>query len=261
MTMSLDGRVAVVTGSTRSIGFGIAKAFLASGATVVLSGRSETKGKEALTELDAGDRAAFHPCDSTLQSDVEGLIDWTVERFGHVDILVNNAGGSRGFAMLHQLSDDAWQHALDFNLNAYFWGTRRALPSMLERGWGRIINLSSVEGKQANKAMISHYVTNKHAINGLTKATAFEYATLGVTCNAICPGAVETDAMRELGPMVAQSAGITYEQFLDGYAQDAPIKRLNTVEEVAAVASLLAGEAGAGITGALINVDGGTSSW
>ena len=104
MTTSLDGRVAVVTGSTRSIGFGIAKAFLASGAAVVLSGRSEAKGKEALTELDAGDRAAFHACDSTRQSDVEGLIDWAVEQFGHVDILVNNAGGSRGFAMLHELS-------------------------------------------------------------------------------------------------------------------------------------------------------------
>lgn len=261
MTTSLDGRVAVITGSTRSIGFGIAQAFLAAGATVVLSGRSEAKGKEALDVLDAGDRAAFHTCDSTRQSDIEALVDAAAEQFGRLDILVNNAGGSRGFAMLHELSDDAWQHALDFNINAYFWGTRRALPHMLEHGWGRIINISSVEGKQANKPMISHYVTNKHAIHGLTKATAVEYATKGITCNAICPGAVETDAMRELGPLVAQSAGITYEQFLDGYAQDAPIKRLNTVEEIAAVASLLVSEPGGGITGSCISVDGGTASW
>jgi NAD(P)-dependent dehydrogenase (short-subunit alcohol dehydrogenase family) len=261
MSTSIDGRVAVITGSTRSIGFGIAKAFVEAGGTVVVSGRSEIKGKEALAELDAGDRAAFRACDSTRQADIEGLIDWTVERFGRLDILVNNAGGSTGFAMVHDLSDEAWRHALDFNLNAYFWGTRRALRPMLEQGFGRIINLSSVEGKQANKAMISHYITNKHAIHGLTKATAFEYAASGITCNAICPGAIETDAMRELGPQVAQVAGITYEQFLDGYAQETPIKRLNTVAEVAAVASLLVSEHGGGINGALISVDGGTAAW
>ena len=144
-------------------------------------------------------------------------------------------------------------------LNATFWGTRRALQDMQPRQWGRIINISSVEGRQANKSAVSHYITNKHAINGFTKAVAFEYGPLGITCNAICPGAVETDLMTNTGPAAAAAEGITYAQFLDTYAQQAAIKRLNTVEEVAAVAVLLASEQGGGITGALFDVDGGTA--
>ena len=160
-----------------------------------------------------------------------------------------------------ELSDEAWENALNWNINAVFWGTKRALKYMLERGWGRIINMSSVEGKQANKPAISHYITNKHAMNGFTKAVAHEYGPRGITCNAICPGAVETDIMRTNGPLAAAQAGITYEQFLENYAKESAIKRLNTVDEVAAMAVLLASEVGGGITGALINVDGGTSQW
>jgi NAD(P)-dependent dehydrogenase (short-subunit alcohol dehydrogenase family) len=260
-TGSLDGRVAVITGSTRSIGRAIAEAFLADGATVVVSGRSEVKGKQALEEMGAGDRAVFHPCDANSQDDIEGLADFAAERFGRLDIWVNNVGGSSGFAPIHQLSDEAWHDALNLNINGYFYGTRRALPKMLASGWGRIINISSVEGKQANKPAISHYITNKHAIHGLTKATAFEYGTQGITCNAICPGAVDTDLMRAAGPAAAEAEGISYEEWLGRFAEHAATKTITTVEQVAAVASLLASDAGAGITGTLISVDGGTAQW
>jgi 3-hydroxybutyrate dehydrogenase/3-oxoacyl-[acyl-carrier protein] reductase len=192
---------------------------------------------------------------------VRDLVDEAAKQFGSVDILVNNAGGSDGFALVADMTDEAWDNALDWNLNAVFYASRRALKYMLERGWGRIINISSVEGKQANKPAVSHYITNKHAINGLTKAIAHEYGPQGITCNAICPGAIETDIMRAAGPVVAKQAGITYEQFLDNYAQESAIKRLNTVEEVAAMAVLLASDLGGGITGALLNVDGGTAQW
>ena len=258
---SLDKKVAVITGGTRGIGRAIAEAFAAEGAAVVLSGKSQDKGQQALDEMGLGDRAMFVQCDVRRQADVNNLVDQAAQRYGSVDILVNNAGGSDGFALVHEMSDEAWLNALDWNLNAVFWGTRRALRYMLERGWGRIINISSVEGKQANKPTVSHYITNKHAINGLTKAVAFEYGPKGITCNAICPGAIETDTMRELGPQAAAGAGITYQQFMDGYAQESAIKRLNTVEEVAAMASLLASDVGGGISGALINVDGGTAQW
>ena len=258
---SLDKRVAVITGGTRGIGRGIAEAFAAEGAAVVLSGRSQDKGQQALNEMGLGDRAMFVQCDVRRQADVNNLVDQAAQRYGSVDILVNNAGGSDGFALVHEMSDEAWLNALEWNLNAVFWGTRRALRYMLERGWGRIINISSVEGKQANKPTVCHYITNKHAINGLTKAVAFEYGPKGITCNAICPGAIETDTMRELGPQAAAGAGITYQQFMDSYAQESAIKRLNTVQEVAALASLLASDIGGGITGALINVDGGTAQW
>ena len=257
----LDKRVAVITGGSRGIGRGIAEKFLAEGAAVVIGGKSQDKGLRAIEEMGVGDRATFLQCDVRREEDVNNLVDEAAKRYGSADILVNNAGGSDRWALVHELSDEAWQNALDLNLNAVFWGTRRALKYMLDRGWGRIINISSVEGKQANKPAVSHYITNKHAINGFTKAVAHEYGPQGITCNAICPGAVETDLMMEAGPTVAAQAGITYEQFLDNYAQEAAIKRLNTVEEVAAMAALLASEVGGGITGALINVDGGTSQW
>ena len=257
----LDGHVAVVTGGTRGIGRAVADAFLAEGAKVVVSGRSEDKGRQALEEMDSGDRAHFIPCDVLEQSQVERLIDESAAHFGTLDILVNNAGGSDGFARVHELTDEAWNRALDWNLNSNFWATRRVLPHMLAAGWGRIICISSVEGKQATKAMVSHYITNKHALHGFVKAVAFEYGPEGITSNAICPGVVETDLTRDAGPKAAAAMGITYEEFLDGYAQESMIKRINRVEEIAAVAVLLASEVGGGITGALLNVDGGSSSW
>lgn len=257
----LEGKVAVITASTRSIGRGIAEFFLDEGASVVVSGRSEDKGKQALAEMGAGDRAAFFACDAVQQQQVEALVDFAYQRYGRLDIMVNNVGGSDGWALVGDLSDEAWQKALDWNLNSYFWGTRRALRYMTQGGWGRIINISSVEGKLASKMAVGHYITNKHAINGLTKAVAFEYATQGITCNAICPGAVETDLMKEVGPQAAQAAGNTYEEFLQDFADEAMIKRLNTVDEVAAAAVWLASEHGGGVTGTLVNVDGGTSPW
>src|SRR5436190_1190148 len=117
------------------------------------------------------------------------------------------------------------------------------------------------EGKQANKAAVANYITTKAALNGFSKAVAFEYGPLGITCNAICPAAIETDIMRESGPEAAAAAGITYEQFLQNYAEESMIKRLNRVEEVAAMALLLASEYGSGITGAVLSVDGGSSPY
>lgn len=259
--MRLDGRVAVITGGTRGIGRGIAEAFLAEGASVMISGKSQAKGDQALAEMGAGDRAAFLAGDVKVQADVEALVDAAVERFGRLDILVANAGGSGGFALVGGLSDDAWNEALAWNLNHYFWAARRSLGHMVAGGFGRIIAISSVESKQAKKAAVSHYITNKAAMNALTQAIAFEYGTMGITANAICPGAIETDLMKEAGPAAAESMGITYERFLQNYADESAIKRLNTVEEVAAMAVLLCSDVGGGITGALLNVDGGTAAY
>ena len=260
--MDLDGKVAFITGGTRGIGRGIAEAFVANGASVMLNGRSSEKGQQALVEMACDDRADFIAGNVMVQAEVEAAVDATVERFGQIDILVNNAGGSTGFGLVHELADEAWTGGCDWILNSAFWATRRALQHMVaaERG-GRIINISSVEGKQANKAAVSPYIVFKHALNGFTKAVAFEYGPMGITSNAILPGAIETDLMQELGPEAAKTMGVTYEEFLDSYAQESMIKRLNTVEEVAAVALVLASPQGAGITSALINVDGGTAAW
>jgi 3-hydroxybutyrate dehydrogenase/3-oxoacyl-[acyl-carrier protein] reductase len=260
--LELDGKVALVTGGTRGIGRAIAEIFQAQGARVMINGKSREKGAQALAEMDAGDRCDFFPADIRSKQGAEDLVDATIGRFGKLDILVNNAGGSGGFGLVHELTDEAWQGTADWTLNSAFWTTRRALQHMVERGeGGRIINISSVEGKQAAKAAVSPYIVFKHALNGFTKAVAFEYGTMGITSNAICPGAIETDLMKEAGPDAAKSMGITYEQFLDNYAQESMIKRLNRVEEVAAMALILASELGSGITGALINVDGGSAAY
>ncbi|MGI9327299.1 MAG: SDR family NAD(P)-dependent oxidoreductase [Pseudomonadales bacterium] len=259
MNIDLSGKVVAVTGGTRGIGRGIAEAMLAAGANIALNGRNPDKGAQALKEIDAGDRAIFIPGDVTQKLDVENFVQGAIEKFGRLDILVNNAGGSSGFAPVSELTDDAWQEAAAWILHSAFWATRAALRDMEPRGFGRIINISSVEGRQANKESASHYITFKHAMNGFTKAVAFEYGTKGITSNAISPGAVETDLMLNTGADAAKAMGITYDEFIQNYAKDAAIKRLNTVEEVAGLALFLASDLGAGITGAILPVDGGTA--
>lgn len=255
----LTGQVAAITGGTRGIGRAIAEAYLAAGASVVINGRNPDKGEQALAELGAGDRATFVAGDVTSQQDVEAFVATAINRYSRIDILVNNAGGSSGFAPVAELADSAWQEAAAWILHSAFWATRAALPDMIKRQSGRIINISSVEGRQANKENVAHYITFKHALNGFTKAVAFENGAHGITCNAISPGAVETDLMKVSGPAAAESMGISYEKFLDGYAQDAAIKRLNTLDEVSGMALLLASDLGGGITGAILPVDGGTA--
>lgn len=257
----LDGKVALVTGGTRGIGRAIAEAYLREGAKgVVINGRSPEKGAEALREMNAGDRVHFIPGNVKLREDVEMLVNETVKKYGRIDILVNNAGGGENHAPVAQLTDEAMQDALLWNFWSTFWGMRASLQHMLAQQHGRIINISSVEGKHG-KPGVSIYVAAKHAINGLTKSCAQEVGTQGITVNCICPGAIETDIMKEAGPQAAEAMGLTYQGLLDWFAEEAAIKRLNTVEEVAAVAVLLASDLGGGITGSMISVDGGTAAY
>ena len=256
----LDGRVAAITGGTRGIGRAIAEAFLRDGASVVITGRDAAKGKRALDEMSGGDRVHFVQGDAGTQADCEGAIDQTVARYGRIDILVNNAGGSANNAPVAELTDEAMEYGIRINLWSTFWCSRRALAHMIPQQWGRIMNISSVEGK-VGKPGLSCYVVGKHAVNGLTKSMAHEVGTVGITVNALCPGAIETDMMREEGAKAAASMGMAYEELLAWFSSESAIKRLNDVEDVALVASLLASEAGAGITGAMISIDGGTAPY
>lgn len=258
--MKLDGKIAAITGGTAGLGRGIAEAFLAEGASVALMARSKEKGQRVLDELGVGDRAIFIPGDAMEQADIEGFIDQTVAHFGTVDILVNNAGGAGDLQPLVNLSDEAFDQAMKWNVYSTFWATRRALRPMLDRKSGRIINISSMEGKHG-KPVFTAYTTAKHAINGMTKSLAREVGTEGITVNAICPGMVITDIIRENGPHVAKTMGMTLDEMINHFAQESAIKRPNTVEEVAAVALLLASHEGGGITGAMISVDGGTAQY
>jgi 3-hydroxybutyrate dehydrogenase len=258
--MQLEGRVAAVTGGTAGIGRAIAEAFLAEGARVTVMARSAEKASKMLTELDVGDRCRFIAGDAMSQADVEAFVDATVESFGAVDILVNNAGGAGDLQPLAQLSDEAFDEAMKWNVYSTFWATRRALQTMLARKWGRVINISSTEGK-VGKPVFTAYSTAKHAINGMTKSAAQEVGTEGITVNSICPGLVITDIVKSNGPATAATMGMSFDEMIAMFAQDSAIKRPNTAEEVAALAVLLASEAGSGITGAILSVDGGSTPY
>ncbi len=258
--MQLQDKVAVITGGTAGLGRGIAEAFLREGAKVLLNGRSQEKGDRVLAELGAGDRAIFRRGDVMVQSDIESLVDFAVEHFGRIDIMVNNAGGTGDAQPVALMTDEEWALNMKWNVDSTFFGTRRALQHMLPQKSGRIINMSSVEGKHG-KAVLSGYVTAKHAINGFTKCVAKEVGTEGITVNALCPGLVITDIVRENGPRTAAAMGISFDEMIALFASESAIKRPNTVEEVAAMALLLASDVGAGITGALLSIDGGTAAY
>jgi NAD(P)-dependent dehydrogenase (short-subunit alcohol dehydrogenase family) len=254
----LDGKVAAITGGTRSIGRGIADAFIAEGASVVLNGRDPEKGQRAIDEIGDPSRTAFFAGDATEQETNEGIVDFAVERFGQLDIMVLNSGGVLNTAPVAMMSDEEWKLEVDWNLNSVFWGMRRALQHMLPRESGRVLVTSSVEGK-LGKPGIPGYTATKHAVNGLVKAAAREVGTMGITVNAILPGLVETDILLAAGPDSAVAMGVgTYDNLIELFTSESAIKRPNTVEEVAAVAVLLASDAGRNMTGCMFPVDGGT---
>ncbi len=258
--MKLKGRTAAITGGTAGIGRGIAEAFLAEGANVALMARNPEKGAKVVAELGVGERAIFVAGDVMEQDQVEGFIDQTVQHFGAIDILVNNAGGAGDLAPLVDLTDEAFDMAMKWNIYSSFWATRRALKPMIAQQWGRVINISSTEGKMG-KPTFAPYTIAKHGINGMTKAVAQEVGTSGVTVNAICPGLIMTDLILDSGPATAAGMGMTFDEMIDMFSQESALKRPGKVEEVAAMAVLLASEAGAGITGATLSVDGGTAQY
>jgi NAD(P)-dependent dehydrogenase (short-subunit alcohol dehydrogenase family) len=249
-----------VTGGSAGIGRAIAEAYLEEGASVAIMARNAEKAASVLADIDAGDRLIFIQGDAMDQDAVEGFVDKTAEHFGRVDILVNNAGGAGDLQPTINLSDEAFDECMKWNVYSTFWGTRRALKYMTENQWGRIINISSMEGKHG-KPVLTAYTTAKHAINGMTKSVAREVGTQGITVNAICPGLVITDIVRDNGPKTAEAMGMSFDEMVALFSKEAAIERPNTVEEVAAVAVLLASDLGGGITGALLSVDGGTAQY
>lgn len=258
--MLLEGKIAAVTGGTAGIGRAIAEAYLAEGASVTIMARNPDKAKAMLTELDAGDRCKFIAGDVMQQAEVEGFVAQTVKHFGRIDILVNNAGGAGDLQPVIELSDETFDEAIKWNLYSTFWAMRAAMKDMVTHKWGRVINISSTEGK-VGKPVFGAYTAAKHAVNGLTKSAAQEVGEQGITVNAICPGLIITDIVKTQGQATAEAMGLSFEEMVSMFSAESALKRPNTVEEVAAVAVLLASDAGAGITGGTISVDGGTAPY
>jgi 3-hydroxybutyrate dehydrogenase len=255
-TMSLRGKVAVVTGGTRGIGRAIVDRFVAEGARVAFNGRNAATGEQAQRELKArGGDVLFVQGDARFSADVQRLIEAAVQRWGQIDIMVNNVGGVTEPAMTVNMADEAWENDIALNLHSTFYGTKYALKHMIPRQSGRIINISSVEGKVPMPAM-SGYVAAKHAMIGLTKNVAREVGKLGITVNAVCPGLVLTDAVIQGGPATAAAMGLTMEEMTAAFANATAIGRPNTLEEVASLVAYLADDCASGITGAALSVDG-----
>ena len=211
-TQMLKGKVAVVTGSTSGIGLGIARALASAGADILLNGFGAREQVDALRNdlIGSGVKAVYNPADVSKVDEIEAMIAFATRELGRVDILVNNAG-IQHTAPVEEFPVERWDAIIAINLSAAFHATRAALPQMKARGWGRIINISSVHGLVAspNKAA---YVAAKHGLVGLTKVVALETATSGVTCNAICPGWVLTPLVQKQIDAMAARDKLSEEQ-------------------------------------------------
>ena len=249
--MSATGRVALVTGAGKGIGAACAMALSAAGHRVALVARS---GDDLATVADAlPGEAMVLPTDVTDAAALEAAFAKVETEWGPVEVLVVNAGAAMS-APVVKTSDEDWQRMLDLNLTAPFRCLRRALPSMTESGWGRVVVVASIAGKTGG-ARIAAYTASKHGVLGLVRTAAAEVAPTGVTVNAVCPGYVDTPMTDESVANIAAGTGRTPDDARSILAHMQPIGRLVTAEEVAS-AVMLCVENGA-INGQGLNVDGG----
>ncbi|ENL4045457.1 3-hydroxybutyrate dehydrogenase [Serratia marcescens] len=252
--MSVQGKTALVTGSTSGIGLGIASVLAAAGARVILNGFGDVAQAQAQV-AQLGAAPGYHGADLGDAAQIADMMQYAESEFGGVDILVNNAG-IQHVAPLDQFPVEKWNAILAINLSAVFHTCRLALPGMRERNWGRIINVASVHGLVASKDK-SAYVAAKHGVVGLTKTLALETARTPVTCNAICPGWVLT-------PLVQQqiekriAAGTDPQRARDELlAEKQPSQEFVTPEQLGELALFLCSDAAAQVRGAAWNMDGG----
>ena len=255
----IDGKVAVVTGSTSGIGLGIARAYAKVGARVVINGFGDPAAIEetrAAIQREFGRECHYSDADMSKPTAIAAMIADAEARFGTVDILVNNAG-VQYVAPVEEFPVEKWDQIIAINLSSAFHTIRAAVPGMKRRGWGRIVNVASAHAHVASPFK-SAYVAAKHGVAGLTKTVALELATSGITCNAISPGYVWTPLVEAQIPDTMAARGLTREQVIDEVLLKAqPTKQFVTIEEVAALAVYLASDAAKGMTGSLVNLDGG----
>ena len=251
----LKGKTALVTGSTSGIGLGIAKALARQGANIVLNGFGDVQGPTA--EVAAfGVQVAYHGADMSKPAEIEAMMKFAAERFGRVDILVNNAG-IQHVARIENFPVERWDAIIAINLSSAFHATRLALPAMKATNWGRIINVASVHGLVAS-AEKSAYVTAKHGVVGLTKVTALENATTGVTCNAICPGWVLTPLVQKQVDVKAAALGLSDADAIKLLlGEKEPSQQFTTPEELGELAVFFCSPAGNNVRGVAWNMDGG----
>ena len=246
-----EDNVAIVTGGASGIGAATARRFAAEGASVVCADINEQAGEEVVAKITAdGGRAAFRACDVSVLQALEETVEFALKSFGGLDVMFNNAAWSGG-GYVGDLDPDVWSRSLAVMLDGVFFGCRAAIPALLERGGGAIVNTASVEGF-FGEIMAAPYTTAKAGVINLTRNVAIEYGRKGIRANAICPGAVDTPMLKRLLDVSPNA----YEDIAERHA----LGRLLRPEEIASVVLFLASQDASAITGAAIVVDGGLTA-
>lgn len=255
----LKGKTALVTGSTSGIGLGIAQALAAQGANILLNGFGDSEAAKAQVSAAGqahGISVDYHGADMSQPAEIEAMMAFGAQRFGRLDIVVNNAG-IQHVASVEDFPVEKWDAILAINLSSAFHTTRLALPAMQQANWGRIINVASVHGL-VGSVQKSAYVAAKHGIVGLTKVTALENATTGITCNAICPGWVLTPLVQKQVDARAAAQNISTEaatkQLL---GEKEPSMQFTTPQELGELAVFFCSAAANNVRGVAWNMDGG----
>lgn len=252
--MNLQGKTALVTGSTSGIGLGIALELAEAGANLLLNGFGDA-GVAIAAVASKGGKVLHHPADMSKPEEIAAMLHFAEQQFGGVDILVNNAG-IQYVAAVEAFPVERWDAIIAINLSSAFHTTRLALPGMRARNWGRIINIASAHGLAASAGK-SAYVAAKHGLVGLTKSVALETATTGITCNAICPGWVLTPLVQKQIDDRAAAAGGLDQARHDLLAEKQPSLEFVTPEQLGALALFLCSDAAEQVRGAAWNMDGG----
>lgn len=242
---NLENKVAIVTGASRGIGKVIAEEFAKAGATVVCVSRSQIDIDNVANNINnKGDKAIAIACDITNTEQYQELAKSVMDKFGSIDILVNNAGVTKD-GLIMRMSENDWDIVVNTNLKGAFNGTKAVTRHMMKQRSGRIINISSVVGLIGNAGQ-ANYAASKAGLIGLTKATAKELASRGITANCIAPGYIETDMTKQLSDKVR-----------DALIQQIPLGRIGQAKDIASIVCFLASDDAGYITGQTFTVDGG----
>lgn len=257
MELGLDNRVALVAAASRGLGRAVAEELAQEGASLVLCARGEKALNETCLAIEqkSGVPVKGIAADLSLSADVERVVRQGLERFGRIDILVTNVGGPPA-GQFESLSQDVWEEATRLLLTSVLNLTRLLLPGMKERGWGRILNITSIAVKQpVQNLMLSNSL--RAAVTGFARTLANEVAQDGITVNNIMPGYTRTERVEQLAESIAAKDGITPAEAVARWEAEIPMKRLGEPEEFAALAAFLVSERASYITGSSIAVDGG----